>query len=53
MPSNKRYRRDIALVLILKLVLLSALWAAFFRDQPEVASTEAATHLLHNPEVAP
>lgn len=43
-----RLRRDIATVLVLKLVLLSAIYLAFFRgdQRPGIDAEQAARHLL-------
>lgn len=46
MKSNGKYLRDIAMVLMIKLILLSIIWAAFFREKPGVATDEVAAHLL-------
>lgn len=53
MKDKKNYRRDIVLVLLVKLILLALLWSAFFRERPAVVPTKAATHWLQHEEVAP
>ena len=53
MKDKKKYRRDIAWVLIVKLILLTLLWSVFFRERPAVVSAKAATHWLQHEELAP
>ena len=46
--TASRLRRDISTVLVLKLVLLSALYLVFFRgdQRPAIDAEHAARHLL-------
>ncbi|PXX38614.1 MULTISPECIES: cytochrome oxidase putative small subunit CydP [Aquitalea] len=53
MKDKKKYRRDIAWVLIVKLILLTLLWSVFFRERPAVVPAKAATHWLQHEELAP
>ncbi len=53
-PKDRKLRREIALLVVIKLILLSALWWAFFRGaQVAVDDAAAAAHLVApNPPIS-
>lgn len=46
LPRRQKLAREISLILTVKLLLLTGLWFAFFRDPPPQTDTTVSQHIL-------
>ncbi|WP_199153015.1 cytochrome oxidase putative small subunit CydP [Chromobacterium sp. ASV23] len=46
MKRSSKYRKEIIMVLLIKLILISLIWGMFFKERPNMDAAGVASHLL-------